>query len=192
MIEIIHHTDNRLHQGDIIRDVTFIENVTNVANKLKISKVIFPLVIVLSQECDLLQNFNERCINKGEDKHLFSVLVAPLYNFEHFIDGLHLSDLDKKMQQFSRNKTKSDNRNLRYNNNPRYHYMEFKEPRIVPSVIDFKHYFGVELTSLESHRASNIVCSVASIYREAISQRFCSYLSRIGLPNANVKDNLND
>ena len=89
------------------------------------------------------------------------------------------------MKKISRNLSKTDNKNLRQNETPRYHYLEFDESiPIVNSVIDFKHYFTVNVEQLREHKQSNFVCSVSEIYREHISQRFANYLSRIGLPEA--------
>lgn len=74
-------------------------------------------------------------------------------------------------------------KNLTQNKIPRYHYMEFPEGiPIVPSIIDFKHYFSLNVEYLYEIREQNFVCKIAELYREDISQRFASFLSRIGLP----------
>jgi hypothetical protein len=112
---------------------------------------------------------------------LFSVLVAPLYNVEHVYKGEHLSDLSMQMQTINRNKTPG--KSLRLNETARYHYLEFPEElQIVPSVIDFKHYFSVNVSYLKKVKTKRFVCKVAELYREDIAQRFASFLSRIGLP----------
>ena len=97
--------------------------------------------------------------------------------------GNHLSELGRKMQTISPKLTKTDNKNLRNNDNPRYHFLEFDEKiPIVNSVIDFKHYFTVNITKLQEHKNSHYICTVSELFRERISQRFANYLSRIGLP----------
>ena len=181
----------RIQQGDILKDVEFIESVTITNGDISISKIIFPLVIVLTQDCDLTWDYdsrqkdNQKC---NQDKFLFSVLVAPLYNYEHFIMGDHLSELGQKMALISRNKNKTDNKNLRNNENPRYHYLEFDESvQIVNSVIDFKHYFSVNVEYLRKHKEDNYICTVSPLFRERISQRFSNFLSRIGLPSEQDK-----
>ncbi len=174
----------RLRQGDILSDVEFIENIDETDGKIVVSKIIFPLVIVLSQDCDLKWDFE--CRNKDDsnnDKYLFSVIVSPLYNYEHFLQGDHLSELNQKMQSISSKETKTDNKNLRNNENPRYHYLQFPDNiPIVNSVIDFKHYFCVNVETLKKHKEQHFVCNVSDLFRERISQRFTNYLSRIGLP----------
>ena len=123
------------------------------------------------------------------NKTILSVLVAPIYNADHVCLGEHLTELDRTrtMRQIKvkgkGNKTTTEWRNLVNNDNPRYHYLEFpNEVSIVPSIIDFKHYFSLNLEYLYEIRETNFICKVSELYREDISQRFASFLSRIGLP----------
>lgn len=175
----------RLAQGDIIRDVEYIESVTERSGQLEIAKIIFPLVVVLTQDCDLAQDYKFRWSRKPtatKDKVLLSVLVAPLYNAEHVYSGEQLSDLGMQMGQISR--SKSPGNNLRNNVTPRYHYLDFATSvPVVPSVVDFKHYFSVNAAYLKSVKTRNYVCRLSSLYREDIAQRFSSFLSRIALPD---------
>ena len=94
-----------------------------------------------------------------------------------------MEDIELKMQIISRKETSSENRILRQNNNPRYHYLEFPEDiDITNSVIDFKHYFTINHKVLLENKRQNFVCKISELYRENISHRFASFLSRIGLP----------
>ncbi len=89
------------------------------------------------------------------------------------------------MAEITKNKTPG--KTLRKNQTPRYHYLEFpSNVPIVSSVIDFKHYFTVNVEYLKKHKKKNFICQVGPLYREDISQRFASYLSRIGLPDTNA------
>jgi len=115
-----------------------------------------------------------------------SILVSPLYNAEHVYMGEHLSEIDDlKMAEVPRPKpgkaANSSGNVILNNNNPRYHYVEF-ESQIVPSIIDFKHYFTVATSELLRLKATNFMFSLEDLYRERISQRFTNFLSRIGLP----------
>lgn len=181
-------TDNtkekRIKQGDILSNVEFIESVSEKEGVITISKIVFPLVIVLTQDCDLTWDHETRNDEtKNQDKYLFSAIVAPLYNYEHFIQGEHLSELNQIMAKINSNPSKTENKNLKNNETPRYHYLAFDDSvPIVNSVIDFKHYFTVNIVSLEKHKEKNFVCCVKELFRERISQRFTNYLSRIGLP----------
>ncbi len=183
MIQIRTSRKPRILQGDIIKDVEYIEYVNEKSGVLEISKISFPVVIVLSQDCDLENDYKNRTsrTSTSQDKWLLSVLVAPLYNAEHVFLGEHLSELGLRMQQV--NKEKTPGKYLRNNEIPRYHYLEFPSSiPIVPSIIDFKHYFAANLNYLRSIKQKNFVCSVSPLFREDISQRFANYLARIGLP----------
>jgi hypothetical protein len=187
MIKVKRQRHGRVCQGDIFRDIEYIEYVSEKSGVLEVSKIVFPLVIVLTQDCDLEQDYrfrwSKRKKDDSHDKWLISVLVAPLYNAEHFYQGEHLSDLQMKMEPV--NKKKSPGQNLRNNERPRYHYLDFPlDVPIVPSVIDFKHYFSANVNYLKRVKKTNFVCSVSDLFREDISQRFASYLARIGLPEA--------
>ncbi len=175
---------SRICQGDIIKNIEYIESVSEKNGIIQIYRILFPHIIVLTQDCDLAQDYSVRWGKKGqknEDKKILSALVAPLYNVEHIYEGTHLSELGHTMQII--NKSKTPGRNLRNNETPRYHYLEFTENiPIVPSVIDFKHYFSLNLEYLKKIKRENFVCKVSEIYREDISQRFASYLARIALP----------
>ena len=149
---------------------------------IEISKIIFPFVIVLTQDCDLAQDFNSQSKKNNQDKILISVIVAPLYNAVHVLSGEHLDRLGLQMQKINGN-TRPEL--LKQNQLPRYHYLEMKEDEDIPivaSVIDFKHYFTVNKNYLLKIKKTNYICRVNELYRERISQRFCNFLSRIALP----------
>jgi hypothetical protein len=176
---------SRIHQGDIIKNVDYIENVIEKSGNIEISKIRFPLVFVLTQDCDLAQDYKFRHGSgdkSNHDKFMFSVLVAPIYNADHLFEGKHLELLDQSMLPIKKNKTPGNF--IRNNENPRYHYLEFPDKiPIVPSIIDFKHYFSVNVDYLKHKKKNDFVCKVSEIYREQITLRFSNFLSRIGLPD---------
>lgn len=184
MVKVRIQKKPRLSQGDVLRDVEYIEYAIEKSGNIEISKITFPLVLVLTQDCDLQQDDTFRSPEKlksTQDKWLLSVLVAPLYNVEHLYTGDHLTELNMKMTTI--NRTATQGRNLVQNETLRYHYLDFpKEIPIPPSVIDFKHYFAVNVLYLKKLKRKNFVCQVSDSYREDISQRFAAFLSRIGLP----------
>lgn len=175
---------DRLAQGDILRDVEHIEYVSVKDGVVEVSKINFPLAVVLTQDCDLAQDETFRRPAEAkptQDKYLLSVLLAPLYNVEQVFRGEHLSDLGLSMATINKNRTPGEN--LKRNETPRFHYLEFPEGiQVVPSVIDFKHYFSCNVAYMRQHKASHFVCQLSELYREDVSQRFSSFLSRIGLP----------
>ena len=186
MIKVRKSSSRRICQGDVFRDIEFLEYASEKSGIIEVSKIVFPLVIVLTQDCDLEQDYQYRWseearVKKDQDKWLLSVLVAPLYNADHVFQGSHLSNLNITMQLINRKKTPGDY--VISNQNPRYHYFEFpKDINIVPSIVDFKHYFSVNINYLKKVKRRNFVCRVSELFREDISQRFASFLARVALP----------
>ena len=194
MVEVDTNLSNRISQGDIYKNVEYIQKVEQIsADEIQVSKIVFPLVIVLTQDCDLQQDSAYYIAGarapSTSDKKLLSVIVAPLYNEELFLDGKHLEDesINLKMRfinKISRKKLSTEYKSLINNDMPRYHSLKFNEViPIVDSVIDFKHYFTVDVDSLIVKKEKIFVCKVNELYREQITQRFANFLSRIGLPN---------
>jgi len=174
----------RIRQGDIFSNVPYLESYVESKGEFELTIYQFPYVVVLTQDCDLEQNKSARLNMRVEkdimenDKHLLSLLVAPLYNSEHLLSGEHLTEIGIASQR-QNSKLKGP---IIKNQNARYHYIEFSDDVIIPnSIIDFKHYFSISLEYMEAH-LENRICGINPIYRELVSQRFSNYLSRIGLP----------
>jgi hypothetical protein len=159
MIKVRMHNVARVCQGDLFRDVDYIEHVSVRSGEVEISTIVFPLVVVLTQDCDLEQDYRVRWSRQKvstDDKTLISVLVAPLYNVEHVYLGQHLSELKLSMRMF--NKAKTEGNSLRKNETPRYHFLEFpSDVQIVPSVIDFKHYFSLNVEYLKRLKSRKVM-----------------------------------
>jgi hypothetical protein len=187
-IQVRRNRVRRASQGDILRDIECIERVVERSGIIEVSKIIFPLIAVLTQDCDLEQNARYVGPQKpsSDDKRLFSVLVAPLYNAEHVFAGTHLADLGLQMTLINKKRTPGET--LMKNETPRYHYLDFPEDvPLVPQIVDFKHYFSLSTAYIEQERARQFVCRISALYREDLSQRFAAYLSRIGLPELKAK-----
>ena len=186
-IEVDSVNVERVSQGDLIKDVEFIEYAIEKNGNIEVSKINFPLIIVLTQDCDLNQDHIFRKSNPPkltQDKQLMSVLVAPIYNVEHFYDGTHLSEIGLNMEPFEKRPKKIKNKLFIDNEIPRYHHLRFPDDvSLVESVIDFKHYFSVNVLYIEKLKKTNFVGKVSALYREDISHRFSAFLSRIGLPD---------
>ena len=184
MIKVDNGDENRISQGDIYKNIGHVESVIEKDGYINISKIIFPLVVVLTQDCDLAQDSEFRKGKKTQDKILFSALVAPMYNAEDVFLGKHLDDVygkEKSMEPIPKNR--SPGKYLMQNERCRYHYLEFPDDtHIVPLIIDFKHYFSINIEQLVQSRNDCFVCRVSKLYREDISSRFANFLSRIGLP----------
>jgi hypothetical protein len=182
--------NDRINQGDIFKNITHIEYWEEYENELKISRIYYPYIVILSQDCDLREDASIRAKKKKNDKSLVSALVAPLYNFDQFLDGEHLQDLEIEARKINKENKKGDYtteyKNLIHNEIPRYHVIEFQaEARLAKSVVDFKHYFTISIEYLERIKKTNFEYPIPFLYRESLCQRFANYLSRIGLPTEN-------
>lgn len=180
------HNAGRVVQGDILKDIMFVEwdllgpdpsDVSYITNNL-------PYIIVLSQDCDLDHDYKNRhneCAEK-QDAYLQSILVCPAYLAEDLKAGVHLKGFDLIMEKKGGDNYKKIQRNL----DPRYHYLlgdpEFQMPNLI---IDFKHYYTLPVNFLYRIYGSRYVASLEELFRESLCQRFSFYLSRIGLPEIN-------
>ena len=178
---------DRINQGDIFKNITHIENWEECGNELKLFRIRYPYIVILSQDCDLREDASVRS-NKINDKALVSVLAAPLYNFDQFLAGKHLQNLGIKAREITKenkkNKFTTEYNNLTRNETPRYHTIEFSpDIPLVKSIVDFKHYFSISIEYLQNVKDDNFECALDFLYRERLSQRFSNYLSRIGLPD---------
>lgn len=171
--------EGRIYQGDILKNVHYVEAIAEDNGQVEISIITFPYAVVVSQECDLEWDQQSRPSKFA----LVSALLVPLYNYEHILDGSYLEHLGTSMHTISSNKNKTDNKMLRQNDNPRYHYIEFPDDiELVPSVVDFKQYFTVSIDSMLQLKERNYICTLETPFKESLVQRFANYISRIGLP----------
>ena len=183
------HNRSRVCQGDIFRDWKYDYQIyLNEDNRLTIDKIDLPYIIVLSQDCDLKEDVDNRQAFKKisndnseqeHDKYLQSILICPAYLAEQFRQGKHLANLNLRMQYMNKERWNS----IKTKQKPRYHYLEGDIDLQVPNlVIDFKHYFTIPRDQLYNATEDHYLATVNELFRESLSQRFAYYLSRIGLP----------
>ncbi|MDO9517864.1 MAG: hypothetical protein Q7J10_07440, partial [Methanosarcinaceae archaeon] len=133
------------------------------------------------QDCDLENDFENRSESTPEkhDKFLRTVLICPAYVAIDLRKGIHLEDLNLKMETFNSARWNS----IMKQNNARYHFLEQDQELQVPElVIDFKHYYALPRDALFNMYDDNYLVTINHLFREFLSQRFSNYLSRIGLP----------
>lgn len=172
----------RIMQGDIFYNIDIIEDViVKPDGAIQLKKITFPLVICLTQDCDLHTDFIHREENKSGS--LLHLIVAPLFEIQSFREGKNWGDLMNVGDKINSDKI----RYIKGNNDPRYHYVAFPEKDMPELIIDFKYFFTINRDALYG-RLDHKVCSVDDLFRELINQRFCDYLSRIGLPEIEVGD----
>jgi len=172
----------RYQQGDILRDFAVSEVTSASEGEVEVRQRVMPYCVLLSQDCDLEHDFNNRNVKGGtdHDKYLRSVLLCPSYLGDPFRQGEHLGSDQLKMRRIPSDEWKK----LKSNQIDRYHYLEPLPDLQVPElVVDFKHYFTVPLEVVyRAEQKSSYLATIEILYREHLSTRFAHYLSRIGLP----------
>lgn len=179
---------SRPAQGDIFKDVSIpILNQIEVNDKGELENIDAAIVqlnycVILSQECDLEQDFHNRSNpDKDQDKYLPTILIAPAYLSEKLRAGEHLQELNLKMQRITSEPWKI----VKKNNENRYHSIPAALDLNIPDLtVDFKHYHTISRDFFYTNILDTCYAgSLTYLSRELMSQRFCNYLSRIGLPD---------
>lgn len=143
-----------------------------------------PYAIIVSQDCDLEQDFNYRFGKKGNQRNeLPSVVLCQAEDIDEFIK----SDLYRSLF-----KSSTFEGNFKKNNEFRYHFIQEVPSKLsatderVPELgIDFKRYFGMPTADIyhqirlgQTQRSTVL----ESPYRDHFSQRFYNFNNRIALP----------
>ncbi|MCK4521179.1 MAG: hypothetical protein KAU20_01305 [Nanoarchaeota archaeon] len=175
--------DNKyqISQGDIFQNFEYVRWAKLVNGDLEVDSIKIPFFIVLTQSCDLEQDFEDRNKLKSEkrDKYIQSILVCPAYIAESLRYGNHLKKFDLIMESYN-SKTWP---NIRENNNPRYHFLgKNNELKLPTLVIDFKQYYTIPTHIFYEIYKKHYLGALKPLFREDLSHRFAFYLSRIGLP----------
>ncbi len=178
-------------QGDIYNDVNLIQDITYTLTiegekEYIVNEIRYNYAVVMSQECDLEQDYKNRIENKEDhDKYIPMILMAPAYLAESLRNGDHLQGYGQKMQRINSREWEK----LKKNDNKRYHYLKADINMNVPElVIDFKHFFTIYRDYFYSEIMNGAyLASLTILHREELSQRFCNFLSRIGIPD-NIKE----
>jgi hypothetical protein len=181
------HDLPRLCQGDILRDLELVEWGTVVGaepqQRINLTKRALPYAVVLSQECDLYQDLQNRSDlgKQTQDKYLHSVLLGPAYPAQSLREGLHLETLQVKCERLNKDRWKA----VLNNTDPRYHSLPAADALQIPDlVLDFKHFITAPRGILLDLKKDAYIASLGQLFRDSLSQRFANFLARIALPDA--------
>ena len=144
---------------------------------------VLPLALVLTQDCDLDQDFAVRFTkpNPASDKLIPSILLAEVFTAEDVL--ARYAEGSKKVWE---------RLNIKNNKNERYQFLQAVPPGcdslgagLPELVIDFKRYFA--LPAGEVYRRVELGEAVrraafASPYLEHLAARFAAYHGRVALP----------
>lgn len=167
----------RFHQGEILADVK-----QYVVDKETVKAIKYSFCVVLSQECDLEQDFRIRSSEKVDrPKLLKNVLLCVALPTDLFKGAPKPDDdpvkIDSKGRQMAL-----------MNKNERYQFLE-SQPGFPDLFVDFKSYLTIPTDDLYSQveNTATRICRLSSPYMEQISNRCFSFLSRIALPREHFK-----
>ena len=149
--------------------------------KVKWSGIEHPFAIILSQDCDLAQDWRARRRASAADPNarkrlLSNILFAQVHEAAEVKVDIGVSDIWKRVRQ---------------NKDERYHFLqavEAKGDRLgcgLPELsIDFKHYFTLPTDEVYKRilKSAQRRCRLVSPYMEHLSTRFCYYQFRVALP----------
>lgn len=174
-------SDGALRQGEFLSGLKIkkllLDSVKE-GDELRLVAQEHPYAIVVSQDCDLEQDYKLRCSGAAEPARLLpSVLLCEVFTAEQ------LKGRDLKSDMWKR---------VRINKDERYHFFEgvpAEADRVgtgLPELgVDFKRYFTVPTDELYLRIESGKVqrrCRLVSPYLEHVSTRFAYYQFRVALP----------
>ena len=137
-----------------------------------------PLVIVLSQDCDLQQDFQE---NSSGGSILPNILMCDLFDAEQ---------LRSKVRD-TENIASKDWKQIKQNKNERFQFLhpvkpeeDLKSEGLAALAIDFRLYFTMRTEEVYRRLLHGTLrrCRLATPYAEHLVDRFNHYLARIPLP----------
>lgn len=172
--------DEPLRQGEILSDVVQLRlDVSQLLtfpgeqDALKIVRVMHPLAVVISQDCDLDWDYKWRLDSKG-GKEVPSVLLCEV------MEAQQLPHVDTGIWK-----------RIRINKEERYQFLEKVQNEcdvlqlgLPEMAVDFKRCFSVPTAELylQLRTQGKRRCRLISPYLEHFSQRVFCFLARIGLP----------
>ena len=144
-----------------------------------------PYAVIVSQDCDLEQDFNVRQKQSVSDKRLPNVLFCEVATADELFG--RVKALGSKLWD-----------RIRINKDERYHFLQAVDASCdaqqigMPEMgIDFKRYFTIPTDEMykrieigEAKRR----CVLVSPYLEHLSSRFAYFLSRVALPEDHISE----
>jgi hypothetical protein len=175
-----------LDQGEFVSNLVQIHARLSSINDaaIQVELKTHPLAVILSQGCDLEQDFKSRQGKTAEDKRIPTVL---------FCEIVTASELRSNPR-----KTSDIWNRIRNNTDERYHFFQKVEPEcdsegsgLDELGVDFKRFFTIP-TDEVYHRIelgeAKRRCCLASPYLEHFCRRFSNFISRVALPQPHASE----
>lgn len=175
-----------LRQGEILSNVVRIQvRLPSLgAAEQRIEPVVHSFAVILTQDCDLEQDFKARQGQNKPDKLIPNVLFCHVATAEQLRGTMGITtDIWKRISQ---------------NKDERYHFLqkvgddsEALHQGLPELGLDFKHYFTLPTDELY-HRIENGEakrrCILVSPYLEHLSSRFAHFICRVALPEDHLSE----
>lgn len=170
-----------LRQADILQNVETFQLSEMDGETPKGRVLTYEYSLVLTQDCDLEQDYATRFPPDGEegseDKLLFGIILCGAYTREKIKGGTHRNGAVRLGSR--------EWKLVASNREPRYQYLGYVPQAGAELVADFKDFFVVSgeyvYQCLEDGKATRLA-EMADPYRQHALQRFATYLMRVGLP----------
>lgn len=183
-----YYSKERIYQGDIFKNIEIDIDFKIIDNKVNIKKLKLPYSIVMTQDCDLQQDYeNRKSSNVDQRTQLFSILLCPVFNSDDLRKGNHLKDIEIECKNLNSSLWNP----VKKNRDKRYYFLNSEKVfldqdendfmNIDDLIIDFKLYQTISRDKLYD-KLDQYYVSINPLFREEISDRFTHYLGRIGLP----------
>ncbi len=172
-----------LHQGQLLRRVwQWVTKYDGNGKPVGFEPRVHKLAVIVSQDCDLAQDFGSRRDDVWVETDLRSVLLCP---------ALPAEELRSQRKEINRSFWPI----VRSNKAERYQYLAQVPTEAdaaagghEPILVDFKSYFSVRTVELyrqiraTDEESAALFTVLNTPWREHLQQRFASYQTRVGLP----------
>lgn len=173
-----------LHQGQLLRQVwEWVATYDDMGKIAGAGPRLHKLAVIVTQECDLAQDFRRRKADPVIETELLSVLMCPARPAEEAREERR-KELNTEFWKI-----------VRSNSAERYHYLaevptdaDAMARGHSPILVDFKSYFAVRTVELyrqiraSEEDSATLFTILNTPWREHLQQRFMNYHARIGLP----------
>jgi hypothetical protein len=185
-------SDGPIRQAELLKSVAEFQPISkpNGDDDLEIRKVDHPLAVVISQDCDLEQDFDLRFPADGEPVERDAADMSHR-SISHVIlcDAYPEAELIRRLPDGFGSK---DKRKIQQNQNERYHKLDAapiagdESKEVEELFFDFRRFFAIPSADIYDQLAAGTMERIACVpayYLHDLSQRFFSYQSRVAIPD---------
>jgi hypothetical protein len=194
-------SEGPLRQGEIISGLVQVRVLLDSIGSRKKYKgvdIIHPLAIIVTQDCDLEQDFKARDGKAGKHRILPNILFCEVELATELRFGAKNETLSEEKRARSAEINSKIWPNIEKNKDERYHFLQRVQPEedllgegLNELAIEFKRYFTIptdEVYFRISNGSAKRRCKLESPYLEHFSVRFHYYHYRVALPEDHISE----